>query len=349
MPKTREFLYQVLPQFDEYRFKQVVRVSRGTFEFILDSIALDPVFNGENAHKQLPLWVQLVITLYRLGSYGDGNTIAKCGCLFGIGDGGTVERVTDRVVSALIRLESKYLTWPTVQERQSITQETNQELPNCLGYVDGTEFRLAERPSEDHEAYFSRKHQYSIKAQITCDHKKKIRHVVIGYPGSVHDARIYANSQLCIHPENFFSPGQYIIGDSAYKVSETVITPYKTNSRLLTVQERNRFNEIVSKYRIRVEHTIGLCKERFPSLKELRLNIGGAESVKKVCDWILATFILHNMILENGLESSDFEFEPESPENFALISNDDEIILNGSNAGEQKRIELLRQLLTMHR
>lgn len=309
VPKS-SFFSQVVPQLDERRFKVLVRMSYQNFEKILTSIQNDPVFCGQNSNLQFPVYKQLMIVLYRLGSSGEANTGFKISFLFGIGDGGTLDKLTKRVFKAILRLKDLYLSWPTQEERSHICQETMHELPHCIGYVDGSEIKLAETPLYDSESYFSRKHIYSLKVQAVCDHKKKIRHIVCGYPGSVHDARIFSNCELATKTVNFFSGAQWLAGDSAYKLSTTVITPYRATSRVGTLQERNIFNYHHGKYRIRIENIFAYLKERFNSLKELRIRIGNDYSIKYANAWIFVCCILHNMI-----DNDDMEFEIQFDEN----------------------------------
>lgn len=67
-----------------------------------------------------------------------------------------------------------------------------------LGALDGSHIKI-DRPSEDQESYFNRKHYHSIQLQGLVNHEKKFIPVFIGYPGSVHDARVFNESDL---PEN---------------------------------------------------------------------------------------------------------------------------------------------------
>lgn len=145
----------------------------------------------------------------------------------------------------------------------------------CQGayYLDGSEIKLADAPVHHHEDYFSRKSQYSIKIQAICDYTIKIRYLTIGYPGSVHDARIYNECALANNIPEFLSDSQWIAADSAYKLSASIITPYRQNSRETTSQQRKSFNKYFSKFRVRIEHCFGRLKERFCSLKELRMAL----------------------------------------------------------------------------
>ncbi|XP_018784693.1 PREDICTED: uncharacterized protein LOC108966308 [Bactrocera latifrons] len=132
-------------------------------------------------------------------------------------------------------------------ERKKLVSETWGKLPNRVGYVDGTEIALAEKPSHDPETYFSRKHQYSVKVQAVCGHSLQIRHLVLRYPGGVHDAPIFSNCELSNDADVLFGGAEWIAGDSAYKLSRTVITPFRENSRELTQGQRTFFNKIFSR------------------------------------------------------------------------------------------------------
>jgi len=93
--KSTAWFSNVLPELDDKRFKIMMRMTKDQFSTVLKLIENNPVFLTDK--KQLPVATQLSIVLFRLGSYGSGIAIAKLSTLFGIGDGGTVERVTERV------------------------------------------------------------------------------------------------------------------------------------------------------------------------------------------------------------------------------------------------------------
>lgn len=49
---------------------------------------------------------------------------------------------------------------------------------------------------DDPDSYINMKLYYSIQIQRTVDHKIRFMEVFIGYPGSVHDARVLKNSLI---------------------------------------------------------------------------------------------------------------------------------------------------------
>lgn len=91
VPKSNHFVCEILPNLDERRFEKFIRVNWKCFKKILSLIETDEVFDGARNGKQYPIETQLAVTLFRLGSSGEGATISKIASLFGIGDGGTIQ------------------------------------------------------------------------------------------------------------------------------------------------------------------------------------------------------------------------------------------------------------------
>jgi len=124
----------------------------------------------------------------------------------------------------------------------------------------------------------------------------RIRYFFCGYPASVHDSRCIEGSNFGQHPEDFLDDGEYVLADSAYAISKTTLTPFKKPASL---QPKNAaLNRLLSSMRVKVEHCIGILKNRFQSLKGMRQRIGGRKSAKHVVDWVKTCAILHNMVLE---------------------------------------------------
>lgn len=168
-----------------------------------------------------------------------------------------------------------------------------------------------------------------------CDQKKLIRHLFVGYPGSVHDAKVFAASDIGRRPRYFFSEGQYIIGDSAYAKSVNLVVPFKRRHGQLT-QIQKSFNKHISSYRVTVEHCIGLLKGRFQSLKEIRIQIDEAGH-KKCCEWIKACAVLHNITMpcDPWVQEDDEVLMDICDEN-----DEESFQFNEDQAGELKRAAL---------
>ena len=67
--------------------------------------------------------------------------------------------------------------------------------PMCLGAVDGTHIPIL-APTESHTDYVNRKGRHSIIMQAVVDCYYLFRDIVVGWPGSVHDACVLSNSGI---------------------------------------------------------------------------------------------------------------------------------------------------------
>ncbi len=82
------------------------------------------------------------------------------------------------------------------------------------GAIDGCHIRI-KPPASDAPCYFNRKLFHSVQLQAITDHKGKFVDIFVGYPGSVHDARVLKNSPL--YTGRLYPPaGKCILGDGGY-------------------------------------------------------------------------------------------------------------------------------------
>ena len=136
--------------------------------------------------------------------------------------------------------------------------------------------------------------------QAAVDDKYLFHDVVIGWPGSVHDARVLGNSQVYHKAENkdILNTGStvisesvvypFLVGDSAQPLNTWLIKLFPHNS-VLTSKQR-KFNYLISRARIVSEIAFGRLKARWRRL--LKQNDMDVFNVPHV---ILACCILHNI------------------------------------------------------
>lgn len=128
--------------------------------------------------------------------------------------------------------------------------------------------------------------------------KMQILDVVVRWPGSAHDATIFANSTL--HQK--FARGDY--GRDSALVVDSAYGPYSFACKPLadpnTESERMYQQAQISTRNI-VERAFGVLKRQFPCLA-----IGIHFHLDKIQDIIIACCILHNYIIQESNEVDQF-------------------------------------------
>ena len=73
--------------------------------------------------------------------------------------------------------------------------ETQCGFPQCIGAVDGTHLPIL-APLECANDYYNRKGFHSVIMQAVADHRCCFANIFIGWPGSLHNARVFKNSDF---------------------------------------------------------------------------------------------------------------------------------------------------------
>ena len=147
--------------------------------------------------------------------------------------------------------------------------------------------------------------------QAVCDMSLKFLDISVGYPGSLHDARVFSLSpfydkvtkgQLLNGPTrllNGITVGPIIAADSAYPLSSFIIKPFSNRRRLSETQVR--FNKRFSALRSVIERAFGMLKNRWRLL--LKLN---EQKLDNVVRSITAACVLHNICIINDDSGEEF-------------------------------------------
>lgn len=160
--------------------------------------------------------------------------------------------------------------------------------------MDGTQIAIP-GPTSDN-SYYNRKGFHSIQLQGICSAKGKFINIFCGWPGSVHDARVWRSCKVYTtlenNPTDLLPTGSYLLGDSAYPLATYLITPFKDTGHL--TRKQRRFNRKLSSTRVIIEQCYGRLKGMFRRLKYL--NITKLSNAKYI---ITAACVLHNLCIEN--------------------------------------------------
>lgn len=203
-----------------------------------------------------------------------------------------------RVVSALNEIAPLIIQWPDAAERRIITQKfkKNGEFEGVIGAIDGTYIPIR-APKKQPEVYINRKCFYGITLQAITTYDMRFIDCFAGYPSSASDTRIYRNShivkQIEENPTQYFSNGEYMLGDKAYPVSQYCIPPYIERGTF--GNEQKQFNKLHAQVRQIVERSFALLFGRFRRLRYLDMW-----RTDLIPSTIIACCTLHNICLSGS-------------------------------------------------
>ncbi|XP_065433650.1 uncharacterized protein LOC135977315 [Chrysemys picta bellii] len=200
--------------------------------------------------------------------------------------------------------------------------------PNCGGAIDGTHILILAAAHLASE-YVNQKGYFSMVLQALVDHREHFIDINAGWPGKVHDARIFRNTCLFRKLQaGIFFPDQkitvvevempiVILGDTAYPLMLWLMKPYTGSLD----SSKEQFNNWPSWCRMTVECAFGHLKGRWRSLYG-KLDLAN-DSIPVV---ISACCTLHNICEGKGerftqawtLEVQHLEAEFEQPESRAI-------------------------------
>lgn len=153
------------------RFTQMVRLSPTSFSVLLHLIEDHPVFHNNSNNAQKPVEVQLATTLFRMGRYGNAASLEDIARITGSSEG-DIENCTARCFTAIESLHDLFVRPLTSAEKEVEKQWIDQHLGFKglwrEGWVmyDGTIIVLFEKPGYEGDAYYTRKGNYGLNAQV---------------------------------------------------------------------------------------------------------------------------------------------------------------------------------------
>ena len=307
LPRNTGWWDQIWQTYSDTRFKKTFRVSRCTFNYILENI------KGEITHdiiNEQPVSAEcrLGICLYRLGRGDYYYTISE---MSGLGLSTVCEIVSEVSRAIINKLWSTSVTkfMPTTEEEfksKILDMEEMWQFPYCWAALDGCHIPIKCPPGGKNSCkeYHNYKNFYSIVLMAFVDSHYRFIWASCGFPGNSHDSVIFASTSIYhdIEEENLIPEiGKEIdgitippllVGDSAFPFHSWLMKPY-TNA-VLTPKQRN-FNYRLSRARMVTEGAYGQLKGRWRVL--LRKCESTPEEVKIAT---LACIVLHNICLERG-------------------------------------------------
>jgi DDE superfamily endonuclease len=331
---------------DDTEFLHHFRVSRGSFWELVSLLEGHPAFLRRSSDSRgappKPASHQLLVLLKYYGCQGNQASSRTLSAFFGVASG-VIDDCRNNALDALLSLEERTYIWPDAEERRIIASRIQQKykFPHCVGLIDGTLLPLASRPLLHGENYLSRKRFYAIVMLVVCDDNSRITYYHVGWPGSVHDNRVWRNCQLYKRQEEYFSNRQYLLGDSAFTASTIMIPPFKSSAGRTLSNNKTAFNTLLAKPRVKSEHCIGILKGRICFLRDIRLRLGSKEDMLRIIKYVRGAVVLHNYL---RTEDTDRDWIQEEQCDWNDDLDPESAAMGGNAANYSRRDELFYYL-----
>lgn len=270
--------------YSDNEFRARFRFSKDSTIFICDMLRENLT---RPTRRHYPVSVELqVLTALRFYATGTFQNVLGDLCFL---SQPFISKCVARVSSELANHRQEYIRMPNLEEANIVFQNFYNiaHFPRVIGAIDGTHIPISNPGGNDSQRFINRKGFYSINVQACCDFNYSIRSIVARWPGSVHDARIFHESNLKERFENGDIPG-ILLGDNGYPCGNYLLTPLLQPH----TPSEHAYNNAHKRTRGIIERTFGIWKRRFPCLSfSLRLKL------QNVYPTIVAVAVLHNIAI----------------------------------------------------
>ncbi|CAH1987571.1 unnamed protein product [Acanthoscelides obtectus] len=138
----------------------------------------------------------------------------------------TVSRTVDRVANSIVAQSNEWIKFPTtnheLMEAKRIWQSMY-KFTTAIGVIDCTHIGIL-KPTHHGDEYINQKGKPTLNVQATCDAREMFTSVDVSWPGSVHDSRIWRNSQTRSQLIN--KANVVLLGDDGYGIEPCLQKSY---------------------------------------------------------------------------------------------------------------------------
>ncbi|XP_064109980.1 putative nuclease HARBI1 [Macrobrachium nipponense] len=311
--------------YSEKEFQQRYRLSKELFTELLERIEPQLPNSLDQRGQRISPCNQFLVTLRYMATGNFQLTLGDCSDMAQ----SSVSRCLKDVCAAVATLAQEFIKFPTPQDENKMMMEFSQiaGMPGVIGCVDGTHIPIKSPGGPNAELYRCRKIFFSINVMVVCDASLRFTNVIVNWPGSAHDSRIFSSSRLAQSLESGMYRG-FLLGDSGYPCRPYIMTPFLAPN----THKQRHYNVAHIRTRNLIERAIGLLKKRFAVLSiPVRTKLNNTKNI------IIACAVLHNCAITNRIPLQDeenLELDPGEPD-VGIIERADNI------QGAQRRAHIV--------
>ncbi|GBG64439.1 hypothetical protein CBR_g44324 [Chara braunii] len=286
-------------------FQRFCRLPRPLFNDILCRIGPHIQRQATNRRQSVPAGQKFACALIRWATGGFYRQTAH-----GLGMGlASALRSNEDVADALITEYGHLMQFPTGDKLQECLDAFERKgFTGCVGAIGCTHVSIEKPRNERGECYYDRNGQFSIVAQVVCDHECPIVSAYVGCPGSVHDRRVLPSSPLyraTQQQSGVFGMGgevlrdgraigRYLLADAGYPNLPWLMTPVGGTGRTPAEQV---YDDCHTSARFCIERTFGRLKAVWRHF--IMRQICNLRTLRKE---FFAICILHNIMVNSRVE-----------------------------------------------
>lgn len=321
-------------------WKQNLRMTEHTFAILCNEVRPYIRKKDTRFRESVSVEKRVAVTIWKLATNCEYRIISN---LFGIGLSTVCVIVVETCTVIATKLLGKFVYIPQGESLREIVRgfEDCWGFPQAAGAVDGSHIPIT-KPLESASDYYNRKGFYSVILQGLVDFRGHFLDIYAGWPGKVHDARVFSNSALYakgrdgkLFPDWSERMGNcnvplVILGDPAYPLLPWLMKPYTENEH--TPQSKKLFNYRQSRARMVVENAYGRLKGRWRCLlKRLDFRLENVVAVIATC------VVLHNLCEKYG-DHCDDEWRVDDEQPLLQVSTTQASMIVTSAASQAEEI-----------
>ena len=293
--------------YDANRFFETFRMTRETFNYILENVR-DDLIKKTLVEEPVAPDFRLAITIYKLSRGDYMYTIGEM-CGLAVSTVSVIVSETCRVIVNTLWDESVGKLLPKSEEDfTNLIAKFGEEwqFPYVFGAIDGSHLpiKCCRGGAKARKQYFNFKGFYSIVLIALVDAQYRFIWASVGAPGNTHDSTLFQSTRLwkqisdgdivpnLVHQVKDVEVPPLILGDGAFPLRPWIMKPH---GDAVLSREKRYFNFRLSRARLVTEGAFGRLKSRFRIL--FRKCESDKENVKL---YGLACVILHNLCIDRG-------------------------------------------------